>query len=501
MSAEIVGVSFCIEPGHAAYVPLAHDYAGRPEQLDRARVLEALRPLLEDPAHAKLGQHLKFDAHVLANHGIRLRGHALRHDARVLRAQQHRDAARHGFDGAALSGRAAPSISRTSPARAPSRSSFNQVEHRARRRVLGRGRRRHAAAASGAVAEARADAPRWRALYQQIEQPLVPVLQRMERHGVLIDRDMLHRAERRDRRAPARDRGAGARARPARRSISSRPSSCSRSCSRSCSCRCCARPRAARPPPPRMCWRSSRPTIRCRSTDSRISRPGQAALDLHREAAGADQCPTPAACTPPITRRWRPPDGCPPPIRTCRTFRSARSKAGASARPSSRRRAIVLLAADYSQIELRIMAHLSGDEGLLRAFAEERDIHQATAAEVFGVAARAGVRRSAPLGQGHQLRPDLRHVGLRPGASARHARARGAELRRPVLRALSGRASATWSHARAGATRRLCRDGIRPAAVPARYPLAQSPACSNTPNAAPSTRRCRAPPPTSSSAR
>ena len=66
-----------------------------------------------------------------------------------------------------------------------------------------------------------------------------------------------------------------------------------------------------------------------------------------------------------------------------------RSRAGASARPSSRRPATVLLAADYSQIELRIMAHLSGDEGLLRAFAEERDIHQATAAEVFGVAARA----------------------------------------------------------------------------------------------------------------
>ena len=83
-------------------------------------------------------------------------------------------------------------------------------------------------------------------------------------------------------------------------------------------------------------------------------------------------------------------------IRTCRTSRSARRRAGASARPSSRRPGHVLLAADYSQIELRIMAHLSGDDGLLSAFAERPDIHQATAAEVFGVGARAGHRGPAP---------------------------------------------------------------------------------------------------------
>ena len=74
MHAEIVGVSFAIEPGSAAYVPLQHDYAGAPEQLDRARVLAALKPLLEDPQRAKVGHHLKYDAHVLANHGIRLAG-------------------------------------------------------------------------------------------------------------------------------------------------------------------------------------------------------------------------------------------------------------------------------------------------------------------------------------------------------------------------------------------------------------------------------------------
>jgi DNA polymerase I len=81
-----------------------------------------------------------------------------------------------------------------------------------------------------------------------------------------------------------------------------------------------------------------------------------------------------------------------------------------------------LVAADYSQIELRIMAHLSGDASLLQAFAEDRDVHQATAAEVFGLRWRRGERGSAALGQGDQFRIDLRHVGLRPRAPARHRR-------------------------------------------------------------------------------
>src|SRR5204862_322292 len=74
MRAEIVGVSLCIEPGVAAYVPLRHVYPGAPEQLDRERVLAALKPILEDPARGKVGHNLKYDAHVLANAGIRLAG-------------------------------------------------------------------------------------------------------------------------------------------------------------------------------------------------------------------------------------------------------------------------------------------------------------------------------------------------------------------------------------------------------------------------------------------
>ena len=94
----------------------------------------------------------------------------------------------------------------------------------------------------------------------------------------------------------------------------------------------------------------------------------------------------------------------------------------------------VLLAADYSQIELRIMAHLSGDATLRAAFAEDRDVHQATAAEVFGVAAARGERRPAPYRQGDQLRAHLRHVAVRARAQPRHRARRGAAVRGALLR-------------------------------------------------------------------
>ena len=89
--AEIVGVSFAVTPGKAAYVPLAHDYPGVPDQLNRTGILEQLRPLLENPDKAKLGQNLKYDAHVLANHGITLARHCPRHHAGILCVEQHRN--------------------------------------------------------------------------------------------------------------------------------------------------------------------------------------------------------------------------------------------------------------------------------------------------------------------------------------------------------------------------------------------------------------------------
>ncbi|EQD60649.1 DNA polymerase I, partial [mine drainage metagenome] len=96
MQAQIVGLSFSVEPGKAAYVPLAHDYPGAPVELDRTETLEALRPLLEDPRRAKLGHHLKYDAHVLANHGIALAG--MRYDSMLESYVWDSVATRHDMD-------------------------------------------------------------------------------------------------------------------------------------------------------------------------------------------------------------------------------------------------------------------------------------------------------------------------------------------------------------------------------------------------------------------
>ena len=99
MQAEIVGVSFALEPGRAAYVPLAHRYPGAPDQLDRESVLARLKPLLEDPGKAKLGHHLKYDAHVLANHGIALAG--MRYDSMLESYVLNSTATRHDMDSCA----------------------------------------------------------------------------------------------------------------------------------------------------------------------------------------------------------------------------------------------------------------------------------------------------------------------------------------------------------------------------------------------------------------
>ena len=90
------GFSFSAEPGHAAYVPVGHDYAGAPDQLDRDVVLEKLKPILEDPQRPKLGHHLKYDAHVLANYGIELRG--MRYDSMLESYVLNSTATNHNLD-------------------------------------------------------------------------------------------------------------------------------------------------------------------------------------------------------------------------------------------------------------------------------------------------------------------------------------------------------------------------------------------------------------------
>jgi DNA polymerase-1 len=381
MTTTIVGVSFCIEPGVAAYVPLAHDYDGAPPQLDRQRVLAALAPLLQDAGHPKLGQHLKFDMHVLANHGIALSGQ--RYDTMLESYVLNSTATRHDMDSMAGHYLGLRTIHFEDVAGKGARQvSFSKVE-------MARAAEYAAEDADVTMRLHRALWPRiaqqpaLEQLYRTIEQPLVPVLQRMERHGVLIDRDMLQAQSaellvRLEEIAAEAHAAAGApfnldsprqlqqilferqQLPVLRKTPGGAPSTAED----------VLEELAADHPLPRLIL-DYRALVKLRSTYTlRLPEQinpgtGRVHTSYHQAVAATGRLSStdPNLQNIPI----RSPEG--------RRIRQAFIAA-----PGYR-----LLAADYSQIELRIMAHLSADPGLLQAFAEERDIHQATAAEVFGV--------------------------------------------------------------------------------------------------------------------
>jgi len=394
MNTEIVGLSFCIEPGSAVYVPLGHDYAGAPQQLDRARVLEQLKPLLEDADRGKLGQHLKFDIHVLENYGISLRGQ--RYDTMLESYVLNSTATRHDMDSMARHYLGLDTIHFEDVAgKGAKQIGFNQVS-------IERAAEYSAEDADVTLRLHRTLWPRLErtpalaALYTGIEQPLVPILQRMERRGVRIDREMLRiqsgeLASRMEEIRALTHAEAGTvfnlespkqlqqilfeklQLPVLRKSPSGTPSTAED----------VLEELAETHPLPRLIL-EYRGLAKLRSTyteklpESIDARTGRVHTSYHQAVAATGRLSSndPNLQNIPI----RSPEG--------RRIRQA-----FIADPG-----FVLLAADYSQIELRIMAHLSGDEGLLRAFAEDRDIHQATAAEVFGVpldAVSSDQRRSA----------------------------------------------------------------------------------------------------------
>src|SRR5690606_8733175 len=184
MRAEIVGVSFSVAPGEAAYVPLCHDYAGAPAQLERDRVLEALRPLLEDSRPAKIGQNLKYDQNVLANHGITLRGIA--YDTMLESYVLDAVGSRHDLDGLALKYLGVGTVVYEDVAgKGAKQIPFSQVS---------------IDIATGYAAEAAdialqlhrelwprlAAEPGLRSVFENIDLPLIPVLSRIERNGALV---------------------------------------------------------------------------------------------------------------------------------------------------------------------------------------------------------------------------------------------------------------------------------------------------------------------------
>jgi DNA polymerase-1 len=380
MAAEIVGVSFCVEPGRAAYVPVAHDYAGVPDQLPRADVLAKLKPLLEDPERAKLGHHLKYDGHVLANHGIALQG--MRYDSMLESYVLNSTATRHDMDSTAKKYLGIDTIHYEDVAgKGAKQIGFSQVsiesatEYSAEDADVTLRLHRHLWAELGKI-------PTLRTLYETIEQPLVPVLMRMEHHGVLIDRKMLQAqsqelAKRMLEVVELASKEAGGpfnidspkqlqeilfgklQLPVLRKTPTGQPSTAED----------VLEELAESYALPRLVL-EYRGLAKLKSTytdtlpEQINPRTGRVHTSYHQAVAATGRL----SSTDPNLQNI--------PIRTPEGRRIRQ----AFVAPAGYK----LVAADYSQIELRIMAHLSGDEGLLQAFAADKDIHQATAAEVFG---------------------------------------------------------------------------------------------------------------------
>jgi DNA polymerase-1 len=382
MRARIVGVSFCVTPGEAAYVPLAHDYEGAPRQLDRAQVLEALKPYLEDATRAKVGHHLKYDRHVLANHGIALAGQ--RYDSMLESYVLNSVATRHDMDSTAQRYLGIKTIHFEDVAgKGAKQVTFNQVD-------VARAAEYSAEDADvtlqlhQALWPQIAALPRLERLYETIEQPLVAVLYRMERTGVLVDAALLA-TQSTELAARMQELTAEAHAEAGivfnvdspkqlqeilfgklgipviRKTPTGQPSTAED----------VLEELAAGHRLPRLIL-DYRGVAKLKSTYT-DKLPGQINPDtgrIHTSYHQAVAATGRLSSTDPNLQNI--------PIRTAEGRRIRQAFVAAPG--------YSLVAADYSQIELRIMAHLSGDESLLRAFAEDRDIHQATAAEVFGLA-------------------------------------------------------------------------------------------------------------------
>lgn len=393
LDAQIVGVSFAVTPGEAAYIPLAHDYPGAPDQLNREHVLEQLRPLLEDLARPKAGQNLKYDRHVLANHKIAL--HGIRHDT-LLESYMLDSTARHNLDALAEQHLNLHTIHYEDVAgKGAKQLAFNEVPLEQ----------------AGPYAAEDADvtlrlhhclwprleqAPDLRQLYEELEIPLIEVLADMERTGVHVDATALRQqsnelAQRlRELEQQAWDL-AGERfnlgsPKQLQNILFERlklPSSKKTPTGQASTAEDVLQELALDYPLPKMIL-EHRTLSKLKSTYT-----DRLPQQIHRTTGRVHTSYHQAVAS---TGRLSSSD---PNLQNipARTLEGRRIRQAFVPEPG-----YVMLAADYSQIELRIMAHLSGDEGLLGAFAAGTDVHRATAAEVFGIVpdqVNAEQRRSA----------------------------------------------------------------------------------------------------------
>lgn len=381
MDAEIVGVSFAIEPGEAAYVPLGHDYMGAPDQLDRDDVLAQLKPLLESPDVNKIGQNLKYDKNVLANHGIHLEG--IGDDTMVESYVLNSVATRHDMDSLAREYLGEQTITYESIAgKGAKQLTFNQID-------LEKAGPYAAEDADITLRLHQALSPKLKetgkleSVYREIDLPLVPVLSRMEQRGTLISASTLrqHSQELAERMAELEKEAHEVAGESFNlgstkqlqailydkfglRVIKKTPKGA---------------PSTAEPVLQELAHEHELPRliVEHRSLSKLKSTYTDTLPELIHHRTGRVHTSYHQAVTATGRLSSSEPNLQNIPIRTPEGRRIRQ----AFIAPEGYK----LLAADYSQIELRIMAHLSGDKGLLRAFEHGEDIHKATAAEVFGV--------------------------------------------------------------------------------------------------------------------
>ncbi|HGM5038819.1 TPA: DNA polymerase I [Stenotrophomonas maltophilia] len=380
MRARLVGISLAVEPGRAAYIPVGHDYPGAPAQLPMQQVLDALRSVLQDPAKKKLGQHGKYDLHVLRRHGVQVQGY---HDDTMLESfVLNSTATRHDMDSLALRYLGYSTIKFEDVAgKGAKQIPFSQVGIDEASRYAAEDAditlRLHHALQPQLLAEPALDS-----VYRGIEMPLVPVLASIEANGVRVDTDELRRQS---------------------QDLSSRMLAAQQKATELAG-------RSFNLDSPKQLQAVLFDELKLPAV---VKTPkGQPSTNEEALEAIADQHELPrvileyrglaklrSTYTDKLPEMVNPDTG--------RVHTSYHQSGAATGRLSSSdpnlqnipirtedgrriRRAFVapegfqLLAADYSQIELRIMAHLSEDPGLVRAFEQGADVHRATAAEVFG---------------------------------------------------------------------------------------------------------------------
>ncbi len=380
MQAQLVGVSFAVSAHEAAYVPVAHDYLGAPAQLERDFVLQKLKPLLENPENKKVGQNLKYDISVLAGYGIGVRGVA--YDTMLESYVLNAVAGRHDMDSLALRQLDETVISFQEIAgKGAGQLTFNQISLETAGEY----------AAEDADITLRLHQKMWpeierckglRRVFEEIEIPLVPVLSRIERNGALVDLELL----------------AGQSRELGQRIVELEQQACELAGEDFN----LASPKQLgqilfeklKIPVVKKTAKGAPSTREEVLQELALDYPLPKVILEHRGLAKLKSTYTdklPSMVDPTsgrihtsyhqaVTATGRLSSSDPNlqniPVRTSegRRIRQAFVAPEGS----------VILAADYSQIELRIMAHLSQDKGLLDAFARGLDVHRATAAEVFG---------------------------------------------------------------------------------------------------------------------